>query len=434
MGKKYRRKTSRSRRNTPRELNGRVTVNGGVHGRQVQLMLPIPELLSNTQDALEALVKQAGLLLIKGLLDEEVEQLAGKRYEHQDDRSVVRWGDEEGHIVLGGRKLAIKRPRVREVDGSEIPLARYQLFRAGERMKGAVERCIVRGVSTRNYEGLIDGICDGYGVRRSSVSRHWKAASAKDLERLLHFPLVDLDIPVIMIDGVGFHEHLLVVALGVLADGRKRVLGLWQGATENAQLCKDLLADLVDRGLAVDRRRLFVLDGAKALHKAVKSTFGSNALIQRCTVHKLRNVQSYLPEEYHVGVAQRLHAAWGMKDYREAKKLLQKTVKYLEGISASAAASLEEGLEETLTLHLLDVPDILRKTLRSTNAIESCFSRTRELCKNVKRWRDGAMAERWAGTMLLVAQKSFRRIKGFREMQTLLSALRHSRKVKELAA
>jgi transposase-like protein len=177
-----------------------------------------------------------------------------------------------------------------------------------------------------------------------------------------------------------------------------------------------------------------VLDGAKALHKAVKSTFGSNALIQRCTVHKLRNVQSYLPEEYHVGVAQRLHAAWGMKDYREAKKLLQKTVKYLEGISASAAASLEEGLEETLTLHLLDVPDVLRKTLRSTNAIESCFSRTRELCKNVKRWRDGAMAERWAGTMLLVAQKSFRRIKGFREMQTLVSALRHSRRVKELAA
>jgi transposase-like protein len=150
-------------------------------------------------------------------------------------------------------------------------------------------------------------------------------------------------------------------------------------------------------------------------------------------VHKLRNVQSYLPEEHHAGVAQRLRAAWGMKDFREAKKFLQKTVAYLEDISASAARSLEEGLDETLTLHQLGVPDVLRKTLRSTNAIESCFARTRELCKNVKRWRDGAMAQRWAGTMLLVAQKSFRRIKGFREMHTLLSALVNSRSSKDAA-
>lgn len=434
MGKNYRRKTSRSRRNVPGDRKGRVTVLDDAEGRQVQLTLPIPELLGATQDALESIVKQAGLLVIKGMLDEEVERLVGSRYEHASERSSVRWGQEEGYIVLGGRKLPIKRPRVRGLDGSEVALQRYQMFRDGERMKGAVERCIVRGVSTRNYEGLIDGICDGYGVRRSSVSRHWKAASAKELDQLVRFPLGDLDIPVIMIDGVGFHEHLLIVALGVLADGRKRIVGLWQGATENAQLCKDLLADLVDRGLAADRRRLFVLDGAKALHKAVKATFGTNALIQRCTVHKMRNVLSYLPKEYHPGVTQRLRAAWGMNDYRDAKKLLQKTVKYLQGISASAAASLEEGLEETLTLHLLDLPDVLRKTLRSTNAIESCFSRTRELCKNVKYWRDGAMAERWAGTMLLVAQKSFRRIKGFREMRTLLSALNRNRKGKELAA
>jgi putative transposase len=269
MGKKYRRKTNRSRRNPPRDLRGRVTVLSDGEGSHVQLTLPIAELLSATHDALEALVKEAGVLVIRGMLEEEVEQLTGHRYEHQRDRSAVRWGEEEGHIVLGGRKLAIKRPRVRGIAGCELPIGRYQMFRAGERMKGAVERCIVRGVSTRNYEGLIDGICDGYGVRRSSVSRHWKAASTKELDQLVRFPLGDLEIAVIMIDSVSFHEHVLVVALGVLADGRKRVLGLWQGATENAQLCKDLLADLVDRGLAVDRRHLFVLDGAKALHRAV---------------------------------------------------------------------------------------------------------------------------------------------------------------------
>ena len=212
--------------------------------------------------------------------------------------------------------------------------------------------------------------------------------------------------------------------MGFTSDGTKHVLGIWSGATENAEVCKGLLNDLIERGLPADRSYLFVLDGSKALSKAVRAVFGDRAEVQRCHVHKERNVISYLPDEYHRMVRQRLHAAWGMTDYGKAKKALLKLVKYLATLSASAARSLEEGLEQTLTVHRLKLPDQLRLTFRTTNPIENCFSSTRHLCRNVKRWRNDDMAVRWAGTMLLEAEKKFRRIRGFREMPFLVSVLR----------
>lgn len=421
MGKKYTRKTNRSRRKLPAGFRGRIV---GVDQASVQLSLPIAEIVAGTSDSVEALAAEAGLLVMKALIDEEVEQRAGLRYRHAQGRQAVRWGQEEGYVVFAGRKVPLERPRVRGGDGRELRLERYALFQASGRLQRSVAPRVLAGVSMRDYERVLDDVCDGYGIQRSSVSRHWKAVSARQLAELWERPLGGLELVALVIDGIEFHQFLLVVALGIESSGRKHVLGLWPGATENAQVCKELLADLVRRGLPTDRKYLFVLDGSKALHKAVASCFGDQAQVQRCQVHKERNVLSHLPQKYQVSVRQRLRAAWGMKRYEDAREALHQTVRYLEDLSPSAAASLEEGLEETLTLHRWKIPAALHRTLRSTNPIESCFSRTRKLCRNVTRWRSEAMATRWAGAMLLEAERGFRRVKGYRELAILVQALR----------
>ena len=233
-----------------------------------------------------------------------------------------------------------------------------------------------------------------------------------------------LDLAAVLIDGIAFQDYLFVVALGVDSTGAKEILGMWQGATENTKVCKELLQDLVARGLPADRRYLFVLDGSKALAKAVRSCFGKNAVIQRCQIHKERNVLSHLPKSFHVGVRRRLRAAWKMKSYDTAKEELEKRVVYLDDLNPSAAESLREGLEDTIAVHKLGVPETLRRSLRSTNPIESCFSMTRKFCRNVKNWKNADMAMRWAGAMLQECQKRFHRLKGYRSMSVLLTALR----------
>jgi transposase-like protein len=432
MAKKYRKKTRRSKRNDPSNLEGdvRITPEG-----QAQLCLPIAEVLAGIHHALEDFAAQAGLLVVKGLLEDEVDRKVGPRYGHNGERTMVRWGTEDGFIVFGGRKIAMQRPRVRKVSESEeVPLETYGLFQSDERVQDDVSRRVLRGVSARNYEGVIDDICIGYGIRRSSVSRHWKAATEKELARLQSRPLDDLDIQALFIDGIHFQGECVIVALGVTSEGQKKILGLWEGSTENSQLCVDLLEDLVERGLPTDRSLLFVLDGSKALRKAVKKVFGNDAVVQRCQVHKERNVLSYLPKEQQANIRRRLRVAWGLTDYAKAKAELEKLVTHLEGISHGAAESLREGLEETLTVHRLDLPPSLRKSLRSTNIIESAFSKTRTVCQNVKRWRPGIMRLRWAGTVLLEAEKQFRRIKGFRQLEFLVTALRSRKIGKEVAA
>lgn len=433
MAKKYQKKRGRSRTVRPK-TSEKAEALAVVQGSSVQLSLPIAEILAGVQDSVESLAGQAGLLMIKALLDDEVDQKVGDRYIHLSERAAFRHGHEDGFIVFAGRKVPIRRPRVRAVDGREVPLERYRMFQAEGRMQEAVGRRVVRGVSTRNYAGALDAMCEGHGIERSSVSRHWKAASAKQLRDLLERPLGDLDLVALMIDGIQFRQTLVVVALGFSADGHKHVLGLWQGATENATVCTALLDDLVERGLATDRPYLFVLDGSKALRKAVQRVFGQRAVVQRCLVHKERNVLSYLPEEYHGTVRQRLRAAWGMTEHSKAESALRKLVDYVGELSVSAQRSLEEGLDETLTLHRLKVPQQLRRSFRTTNAIENCFSSTRHLCRNVKKWNGDAMAARWAGAMLFAAQSKFRRVTAFREMPFLLAALGRSLDAEEVAA
>ena len=421
MSQKYRKKPRRSSRKRTRQPEGEVL---GIDDAAVQLSLPIAEILAGAHDAVEAVAGQAGLLVMQAIIDQEVKDLTGgDRHARSKERQAFRWGHENGFVVFAGQKLSLRRPRVRGLDNKEVRLGSYSSFRQDGRMQRATARRVIRGVSTRNYEGVIEAMEDGYGVKKSSVSRHWKASSAQQLAELMERPLGELDLQAIMIDGIEFHGFLLVVALGFTSDGTKHVLGLWQGVTENAQLCRALLRDLADRGLDLDRRYLFVLDGSKALLKGVRAVFGNNAIVQRCQFHKEQNVLSYLPQEYQAMARQRLRAAWGMKDYEKAKKALEQTISYLEDLSPSAASSLREGLEETLTLHRLKAPAVLRRTFRTTNPIESLFGRWRELCQNVKHWKNEDMAKRWAGATLLEAEKHFRRVRGYREMPLLASAL-----------
>jgi len=384
MGKSYQHKTNRSRRKMQKLSGNAVTVELADGKVAFQMVLPMSEMLFDVAKAIEQTASQAGLLMMKALIDEEVEQLAGERYSHNRNRQTVRWGNDEGHVIFAGRKVAMEKPRLRSKDRrQEISLSRWNAFAHPYRMQQAVSERILRRVSTRDYEGVLDDLCDGYGIDKSSVSRRWKAASTKRLRQLLERPLDDLPLCVILIDGKEFHDYTLIVALGVDSDGRKHVLGLWPGATENSEVCGQLLDELIERGLSTQQRYLFILDGSKALRKAVKTRFDRQILIQRCRLHKERNIQKYLPKKYHKLLAMKLRMAWGMTDYEQAKKELYKVHDWLASVNQAAAKSLEEGFEETLTINRLGLPEQLRKLFSTTNIIESSFSLTNDLCRNV---------------------------------------------------
>jgi transposase-like protein len=364
-----------------------------------------------------------GMTLIHGLLEEEADRVVGPKSKPLSERQAYRWGKEDSYVIYGGMKVPFERPRVRSVDGEEIPLERLQSFQDKDSIQDKVAGRVLSRVSMRDYEGTVDELAEGYGIRKSSVSRHWKVESAKRLKELMERPLGELDLTAIMVDGIVFHSYTLVVALGFASDGMKHVLGLWAGATENSDICKALFDELISRGLSTERRYLFVLDGSKALNKAVRDYFGERGIIQRCQLHKERNVLSHLPDAYHAAARLKLRAAWGMKDYDKAKTALRNVVEYLENISPSAARSLEEAFEETLTVHRLKLSQKLRHTFRSTNPIENLFSRYADLCRNVKHWKNEDMAKRWGGTVLLKAEEKFRRIQGYKDMHQLVDSL-----------
>jgi transposase-like protein len=399
------------------------------------MVLPMSEILFDVAGAIEQAASEAGLRMMKALIDEEVEQLTGDRYRHQSQRQAIRWGKEEGHVIFAGRKVAMEKPRVRSRDSrEEVSLRRWDAFSHPRRMEQAVQNKILRRVSCRDYGGAIEEMCDGYGIDKSSVSRKWQAASVKQLAQLMERRLNDLDIGVILLDGKEFGDTTIITALGVDAAGTKHILGLWPGATENSDVCGSLLDDMIERGLSVGTRYLFVIDGAKALKKAIKDRFGAVALIQRCRIHKERNIRSYLPKKHHRLLAMKLKTAFGMTDHAEALRELTRVHEWLLSISDAAAASLEEGFEELLTVNKLKLPALLKKLFGSTNMIESCYSVAGDLCRNVKRWRGEGMARRWAGAVLLETEKRFYRIKGHREMPLLAAILKRNVDTKEAVA
>lgn len=416
-----------------RKVNGKVRE---IRQDRVVMEVPIPmaEIISGAGFIVERMAEELGLMLMFAAMQCEAERLAGQKNRKDPNRQIYWWGQQSGYVYYEGKKVPIFRPRLREKGGKEVRLRTYEAFRSGDRAEGLCMADLLNGLSTRSYEWVAGRFLEGYGIKRSTVSRRYIRATKKKMQELLERDLSGLDLCVIYIDGIEVKGHLLVVALGVDMEGHKHVLGLWQGATENRQLCIALLDDLERRGLNIEKEYLFVLDGSKALRSAVAMKFGNRAVVQRCQVHKRRNVKEHLPPEHQASVDARIRAAYNMGSYEEAKESLERTVRYLERLNPSAARSLKEGLEETLTVHRLGVGEVLRKSLRSTNVIESCFSVTRWIQMRVKRYRDGEMVQRWAAVSLLEAEKRFRRINGYKELPKLVAALRKETVVKGLTA
>lgn len=411
-------------RNMRKKANGKIRE---IEAGSVLLELPLPvaDVIESLPEAIRGLAQEAGLLLMSAAMNAECEMIAGVKNAKNPLRVANWWGSDLSPVYYDKQKVLIDRPRLRGKDNKEIALATFGAFQNPKGMRDSAMKNMVLGISSRNYEETVESFVKGYGIKKSSVSRHFVKATAKQMREFLERDLFGFDLVAIFIDGIEFKGHLLVVAMGLDRDGKKYVLGLWQGATENAEVCKSLLEDMTRRGLSTGKDYLFVLDGSKALRSAVAKVFGTEAPVQRCQAHKRRNVLKHLPEQHHRAVDARISAAYKMADYAEARKSLDLTVRYLERLNPDAAASLREGLEETLTIHKLGITGLLRKTLSTTNPLESCFSVTRTITGRVKRWRGGDMAQRWAVAALLRAEKKFRRVKGYRELPKLATILQH---------
>ena len=389
----------------------------------VQMVLPLAEMVGWLRKGVSELVRQAGLQLMDLVMQAEVEELVGKRSQRQPERAANRWGSERGYCVVMGQKVPIQRPRVRTTDEQEVRLGSYEMFHRGEPLTETVWEKLMLGLSTRKYGQAVREFTEAYGLEKSAVSEHFIEASRTKLKQMMERRLDKTRLCALMIDATPFEGQQMVAALGIAQDGKKMILGIRQGATENATVVGELLGDLIQRGLDFAEPRLYVLDGGKALTAAVKKYAGDTAAIQRCQVHKRRNVLDHLTDEQKPAVAKKLNAAYGMEDYVAAKQALDNLHRELMDLNPSAARSLGEGMEETLTVHRLHVPLQLRKTLASTNVIESAFSIVEQVCKNVKRWHDGDQRERWVGSGLLVAEKQFRRIIGHKQIPALLREL-----------
>ena len=399
-----------------------------IHGRQSESPAPrhLPLVVIDTQAELQELVVTSGLKVLEAMLEEDRVAVCGPRYAHQPARRAYRAGHAPSEVVLGGRKVAVRRPRVRR-DGHEVPLPSVQAFTHTDPLNRRIVEQMLVGVATRQYGRSLEPLGPAVrtrGTSKSAVSRRFVTQTQAQLDTWRATPLDDLDLVALLIDGVHVGGHCIVVALGLDNTGIKHPLGLWEGSTENATVVQGLLTNVQSRGLRTDRSLLVILDGAQALHTAVTQTFGPAALVQRCQVHKRRNVLEHLPEAQRPWVKAILTRAYTHADVKAARRLLQDLARRLDAEYPSAAASVREGLDETLTVIGLRLSERLQRSLATTNAIESLLSRTRHIKRNVKRWRGGTMVLRWVAAGVLEAAKGFRRVNGCKEMPTLVTALR----------
>jgi putative transposase len=396
-----------------------------------QVTVALAELAGAAHEGLLALAVGTGLGVLGSLLDADVERLAGPKGRHNPDRAAVRHGTQPGKVTLGGRRVRVDRPRVRSADGAtELSLPTWRAFAATELLDQLTLERMLAKLSTRRYQAGLEPVGsrveqDATGTSKSAVSRRFVAATERALAELLAADLTGLDLVALMVDGIRVAEHCCVVALGITIDGTKVPLGLAEGATENTTVVTDLLAGLRDRGLEVTQPILVVIDGAKALRRAVGDVF-DHPVIQRCQLHKLRNVTDRLPDAVASAVAKRMRAAYHNPDPLLAQADLEALARELHRSHPGAAASLREGLAETLTIIRLGVPPTLARTLRSTNSVESMIEICRDHAANVKRWQDGQMVLRWIAAGMGEAAKQFRRVNGYLHLPALRSALEDS--------
>ena len=364
-----------------------------------------------------------GLEVLRQMMEIDVCEVAGPKGKHDPNRQAYRHGSDDTKVVLGGEKVSIKRPRVRSKNGEEVEIKSLSLFQNEDPLDEAILTRLLSGVSTRKVSRTMDsGIDDPACVSKSEASRRFVKAMDKEMKEFFSRPIVG-SFPVLMIDGMGLGKMTIVAAMGIEDDGHKHILGLTEGGTENAEVIKSLLADMISRGLDPQEPRLCVLDGGKALHKVVKEVFGSKARIQRCQVHKKRNVLAHLPESMQENVSKSLTMAYLEPDYDKAKNKLELLVKELEMSCPKAAKSLSEGLEETLTVHRLHVTPLLRETLSNTNAMESANSVCAGILKRVTNFKNGKVTLRHAAAGFLEAERGFRRVRGYKDLSRLKTNL-----------
>ncbi|HYL74669.1 MAG TPA: IS256 family transposase [Bryobacteraceae bacterium] len=404
----------------------------GFLSKSGQLLLPLVDLIEQCQMACDELIDVAGRATIQAVLELSAQQVAGPRQQGKQRTGEVVWyGRQSGTVMLSDRKLGVKRPRLRQKgpgEGKEVEVPAYAAMQDEPRLGARMLDILMRGVSTRQYRAVIPEMADTVGVSKSSVSRQIIEASEAEVEALLGRRFDELKLVVIYIDGMVFGDHVMIGAVGVDAEGHKHVLAIREGATENATVIKELLEDLVARGVNPEQKRLFVIDGSKALRTAINAVFGNQHPVQRCRAHKLRNVMDHLPEDQKDQVKSAMRAAWRL-DAQDGMARMKKLAEWLEREYPSAAASLMEGLEECFTINRLDVPVSLHRCLATTNIIESPHAGVRMRTRRVCRWRDSGMVKRWMASALLATEKNFRKIMGYRDLWALDAILNGSKSV-----
>jgi putative transposase len=398
-----------------------------------QMVLPMIVGAEATKKGLMSFVHQMGMIALQELFAIEASALAGPKGRRNADRTHHHWGATKTALPFGGRHISVERPRVRRKGGGEEPLPSIEEFRRADPLSARVAEQIVLGVSTRGYARSLEPIADDVIARGTSKSNASRALVDKTTEKVAEFMtrrLDEVDLVAMFLDGIEIAGKAAIIALGVISDGTKVPLGLWLGATENHTVATELVQDMIARGLRVDEPTLFVIDGGKAIHKALRDVFGDLAVIQRCQVHKLRNVRDHLPESRRAHVARQMRDAYKSKSASVAKKKLQQLATWLAANGEDAAAeSLREGLDETLTILRLGLSPTLVRTFSTTNAIENLNSSLRRVCRNVKRWRGDHMIRRWIALGIGEAQRKFRRVKGHQQMPVLIAALRPAKEV-----
>jgi putative transposase len=398
-----------------------------------QIQERLGELVGAAREGLLALSVGVGLSVVHELMEAEVTEVVGPRGRHDPERTAKRHGHERGSMTWGGRRVEVSRPRIRTADDRrELAVETYEYFADRDPLTVVVMNRMLAGVSTRRYAGVSDPVGErverqSRSTGKSTVSELFIERTRTALDELMGRRLEDVRLAVMMLDGIEIADRCHVVALGITTDGVKIPLGLWEGSTENATLARSLLSDLVDRGLDPEQAILFVVDGGKAIRRAIKDVFGEQALVHRCHRHKERNVTDLLPERDRPQVLAKIRGAWTLTDADLAEQRLERLASELERTWPDAAASLREGLPETLTLMRLGIGGQLAKSLCSTNPCESMIEIVRHTQRNVKRWQDGDMRKRWTAAGMLVAEQQFRRIIGYRDLAKLVIAIeRHA--------
>ena len=398
-------------------------------------LLPVIEVIAGGAQAVDELIREMGKVALEAVLQLSADEVAGPAHPGVAGGAIRRHGQQGGVVVLGGQKVRVAKPRLRRKDGgagAEVPLPAYAALTEDVRVGRRVRATLLRGVSTRHYEEVLPDVAGRCGVSKSAVSREFVQASAQALRELGERRFEEVDLRIIYIDGKHFGGHQVICAVGVDAQGGKHVLGITEGATENAVVVKDLLSDLVARGVKPGTRRLFVIDGSKALRAGVNAVYGTENPVQRCRAHKRRNVLAYLPRHLQSQVGHTLSAAWKLPE-KEGLAQLRGQIEWLERSHPQAAASLKEGLEETFTINRLGLSARLRQCLATTNLIESLNSGLEGRTGRVTHWRNGEMALRWAAAAALETERNFRKIVGNEDLWMLIATLDEDRILKDEA-